>query len=1017
MKWLLDLDIQNDLKRLAVFFAGFVVAQHGWLWLGGAPDQSWLSAGGLLTGVGIGRWLRSTHLTIRQLRLLSVTGLVLGLVATTVTGSPLPLLGALGLSVGTGSPPLLGAPTPLRSSWMGMMGLLFGSITLPLLPGALGGLLALLVLILVGAREASAAPPQGTPQVRLLRLLEGMAGGMLACSLWLWLVVPLSLDQEPPEWLGLGALLGYGLGQLLARLRLPRLGSALVLGQGLAFVSLLLCLLGALEAGLLSRWDPLELQWARLLEPLPFAPLSWGPLALLGALVAGGLPALLLTTPPQPTGAQAVQGTAPRASAPEQDGPWWVGLGLGLLLTVQLADLFLPHALACLSLLSSSVVFSIRKVIEQRAKGGLSFGTLSWAIVLPLLALSTLLRAVLLPSVPETAAEAQPVADSSSRPTPGPLRQDRVGQVAVRTTREGKQLLAGRLQMTGRGSLHGEQFAALVALTTCDQARSVRVIHPGLGMGLRTVLSAPVMSVEVWSPSPLRLAGAAQRVEGLKLSDPRLRWRPESVRRWLRAPSPVDLTLALLPPTQLERMHMLTQEGLEQLAALTGQGCVAIQLPLSPGLPLGGILKGFAQAFPAGSVWTAPQEREQLVLLGMPPGQKLSLGRLEQTLRRADVQALAQELKLRDVGALLSRVLFTPDGLKQLQGSAWQDFAPTPSRMTRFGELIGLHEALRPIEDMLVEPEGDAGRLSLVPVLTQALQGHRIWLSLGEQLEEGALAKVVQEAQALQGDGLQSGETLGPLTAPYLERARQLLKDGRADKAEEQLTVARLLNPRDVPTLLLLAEAARLKQDPATQQQWLQEALTLSGQGLEASLALADLYREQGKIAEASSVLSPLLETHGQEPVLLNNLGALYLSRGRLPEAQALFERAVKLNDQLPEAHRGLASVYLKQSRLDAALVEARLAVTQRPDAEGYHLLGQLLLRMGDTAGARAALVECLLREPDHVAARGAMGILYAEAGEYERAREAWQQVLSLEPENTAARQNLERLKQLLEGQ
>lgn len=1003
VKWLLDLDIRNDLKRLAVFFAGFVVLTHGWLWLGGSPDQGWLATGGLLIGTGIGQLLRFRHLTTRQIRLTLLAGVVAGLAFAAGLGSPLPMLCGLGFTLGlSGNPPHSSSPQGLL--WTLLAGVLLGSTLLEILPGTPGLLLASgsLLLLSFGSVLSEPAGFLSPPPLRstLVQVLQGTLSSLLALSLWQWLVLPLSLDQEPPHWLLFGALLGYGLAFLLHPLRWPQPGRWLLVGQGVTFLTLVACLHGALEHEVLSSWNTLELSWTRLLESLVSAPSL---LALLGAGVAGTLPAVLMT---QSSNAELL----PEDKDPLAGGHV-LGLGLGLWITLLLGDLVLPGALAGMALTACGSLFGARLVRARMREGQLSFGLLSVALLLSMLGLSTLLSNAQGPGstlVHPPPAEAKA---KSSLPAPGLVRQDRVGQVSVLPGNAEDRLRAGRLPMTGSGSRHGEQLATLVGLMACDQARSARVVHPGLGAGLETLLAAPVLSVEVVSPSPLRLAGAAQLSPRLKRTDPRLKLTSSGLRMRPVRPGSVELTLVFMPPTQLERMHLLTEKGLSQLAAQAGeQGCVAIQLPLEPSLPLGPVLKAFAQAFPGGSVWTSPQDRTQLVLLGLARAHRLSISRLEKTLRRADVQALAQDMALHDVKTLLSRVLFTPAGLARLTAQAWQDFEAVPAQMTRYGGLRGLQDALQPVEEMLVEGETDPARLAILPALTQARQGHAIWLSLGEQLEEGALAKVVQEAQALQADPAQAGEALKPLTTPYLERARALLKEGRAEKAEEQLAVARLLNPRDETAYLLLAEAARLRQDPGAQQKWLQEALTLSEQGLEASLALADVYREQGKVQEAISVLSPLLEKHGAEPILLHNLGALYLSRGGTKEAQALFERAIRLNDQLPEAHRGLATLYLQQGRLDAALVEARLAVTQKPDAEGYHLLGQLLLRMGDAAGARAALVECLLREPDHIAARGAMGILYAEAGEFQRAREAWQQVLSLDPDNKAARQNLERL-------
>lgn len=146
------------------------------------------------------------------------------------------------------------------------------------------------------------------------------------------------------------------------------------------------------------------------------------------------------------------------------------------------------------------------------------------------------------------------------------------------------------------------------------------------------------------------------------------------------------------------------------------------------------------------------------------------------------------------------------------------------------------------------------------------------------------------------------------------------------------------------------------------------------------------------------------------QPALNHNLGVLYLAEGRLDEARQRFEHALFLDRSLAAAHAGLAEVRLRQGEAAAALSSAQEAVRLDPAVGHLDVLGQVLLALRDTNRARSAFVQCLMKDPDAIRCLGGMGVVYAMEGQRDKARENWMKILSLEPTNKAARENLDRL-------
>lgn len=127
-------------------------------------------------------------------------------------------------------------------------------------------------------------------------------------------------------------------------------------------------------------------------------------------------------------------------------------------------------------------------------------------------------------------------------------------------------------------------------------------------------------------------------------------------------------------------------------------------------------------------------------------------------------------------------------------------------------------------------------------------------------------------------------------------------------------------------------------------------------------LALADLYNDAGRDADAERTLRQLIEIEPGNAQVLNYLGYLLAERGRqLDEAVRLVERALDLDPGNPYYLDSLGWAHFRRGDLDAAEKYLAPAAQQLPrNAEVQNHLGDLLARRGRWAEAIDAWTRAL---------------------------------------------------------
>ena len=210
---------------------------------------------------------------------------------------------------------------------------------------------------------------------------------------------------------------------------------------------------------------------------------------------------------------------------------------------------------------------------------------------------------------------------------------------------------------------------------------------------------------------------------------------------------------------------------------------------------------------------------------------------------------------------------------------------------------------------------------------------------------------------------------------------------------------------------------------------------------------------QKGEYDRAEHVLGQVLEKADHFADVHNMLGFILHSRADFVAAERHFERAVELNPAYTEAllnlavtyndlrkydaarsvyarikkpdgqsgifdsfargkianmHADLASAYLDVGAREEAIVELKKAVALCPTfPDLWTRLGTIYRDMGNLAFAREAYEKAMEAAPRYVQARVLLGVTLLAQGLTDQAIGEWREVLTIEPENKAAKMYL----------
>jgi len=303
--------------------------------------------------------------------------------------------------------------------------------------------------------------------------------------------------------------------------------------------------------------------------------------------------------------------------------------------------------------------------------------------------------------------------------------------------------------------------------------------------------------------------------------------------------------------------------------------------------------------------------------------------------------------------------------------------------------------------------------------LAGAAPEREAYLSLLEALAQGDAQTAMALASRIAESGADPTKDLRSLIDPWLSQCRRYRERGLLEQARPECMIALSVSPADPEANLMMGDIHRLLGELPEARARYESVQERDVTSLGAALGLASIHELEGNYEEAEKL-------HPSSALLLNNLAALYVrmagfsglsdeeqerAAAYLARARSLFQASAALAPQMAEPRAGLAEVYSLLGEHERALAELDRAISMDPSCTFRGWRGQVLYELGRLDEAERELDSSLLSCPDHLPARVAKGNLLLTRGCYQQALQAWELVLGEDPDNFAARGNIDQLK------
>jgi len=244
-----------------------------------------------------------------------------------------------------------------------------------------------------------------------------------------------------------------------------------------------------------------------------------------------------------------------------------------------------------------------------------------------------------------------------------------------------------------------------------------------------------------------------------------------------------------------------------------------------------------------------------------------------------------------------------------------------------------------------------------------------------------------------------SGVTAPPDARSLAERAKEALREGRADRAAALLHEAQRRPPRDSLSLRTLASVATVLHDEKTSAKFLEAAIAAHGPGPAPSAwqrSLGELLASQGNLSGAIHAFRAALAGK-DDAETWRWLGRVLRRVDDLPGAVAACRRAVELLPEDWPALGDLAMVLVDAGAFDEASGLFDRAVNRAGDVPAL-VVGRAKLhaQCGRRAEAIAALQACLSQNPRNVSALATLALALRDEHRFEEAVATFRQAVEL---------------------
>lgn len=233
-------------------------------------------------------------------------------------------------------------------------------------------------------------------------------------------------------------------------------------------------------------------------------------------------------------------------------------------------------------------------------------------------------------------------------------------------------------------------------------------------------------------------------------------------------------------------------------------------------------------------------------------------------------------------------------------------------------------------------------------------------------------------------------------------RAAWLVQEDKPGEAIVDLRTALSQNPRDVTTMILMAEAYERDGNLDLAGEQLAAAVKASNSGAEQSLRYANFLQRQGRGPAAETVLTDARNANPGHVGVLRQLANLKLSTQDFAGASAILTELQQIaTPEAEAASNGLqAAILLGQNRTEESLTFLQSQIDQAADGDNraLALLLQTRIKDGKTDEARKTLDAAIAKAPEDQQLLLMSASLHAVAGDTDKAEEVLRALILADP-------------------
>ena len=238
-----------------------------------------------------------------------------------------------------------------------------------------------------------------------------------------------------------------------------------------------------------------------------------------------------------------------------------------------------------------------------------------------------------------------------------------------------------------------------------------------------------------------------------------------------------------------------------------------------------------------------------------------------------------------------------------------------------------------------------------------------------------------------------------------------LLWSGYSQPALPYLEAALERSPRNVQTMVLVAQISLEANQTAKARKILNRALAVDPASAEAWNELGGVELAEGNAGGALACYQKALKIKPDLTYAMLNTAEAYAQMGHDAEAEELFRRTLEVDPHSAEAANGLGLAQARQNHVDEAKQAFERAIEMRHDyGAAINNLGVLFATSGDSNDAIRAFSYGLHVAPDEDDLYVNLARAYVKAGEREKARRVIEQWIARKPDNETARRALRAL-------